>query len=127
MRRVQATLLLIAALGLMLGFTASASAANCTGKVKASARDTDDRGDVVVYSYLVEPSMTGNAYCGKVSYEIELVERSANGKEETKRIGGTIKIPRGEAKARKVSHRVPKGTTVVRWSATATDCTVCGQ
>ena len=126
MRRVQATLFAIVALGLMLGLTAGASAADCQGKVKASARGSEDRGDVVIYRYLVEPSMTGNAYCGNVSYEIELVERSANGKEETKRIGGTMKIQRGEAKARKVSHRVPKGTTVVRWSATADDCTVCG-
>ena len=126
MRRIQNALLAIAALGLWLGFAATASAASCTGKVKASARGSEDRVDVVIYKYLVEPSMTGNAYCGNVTYEIELVERSANGQEETKRIGGTVKVQRGEAKARKVSHLVPKGTTVVRWTAKATDCTVCG-
>jgi hypothetical protein len=126
MRGVQTALIGIVALGLMLGFATTASAAHCTGKVKASARGSEDRGDVVIYKYLVEPSMTGNAYCGNVSYEIELVERTAEGKEETKKIGGTIKVQRGEAKARKVSHRVPKGTTVVRWTAKATDCTVCG-
>ena len=126
MRRVQGVLVVVVVLTLVLGFTAIATAADCQGKVKVSARGSDDRGDVVAYRYLVEPSMTGTAYCGNVTYEIELVERESDGREETKTIGGTIKVQRGESKARKVTHRVPKGTTVVKWSAKATGCTVCG-
>ena len=111
-------------LGLLLG--GSVQAADCKVSIKAEERGTEDRVDVVIHRFLIQPELKSDIECGKLEYDLVVVERAKDGSEQTKRVRSSIKLKRGEAKARKVEYRASKDVKVASWKFEAYRCTPCG-
>ena len=126
MRTAQRSLMWIVLAGLFVALATSVQAADCKVGIKSEARGEEDRVDTVIYTYLIEPELKSNIECARLEYDLVIVERLTDGTEETKRIRRTMKLKRGEAKARKVQYRAPKSSKIVSWKYETYRCSPCG-
>ena len=117
------TLVLAAVTALFL-FGGPAYADSCTATFTGELRKSEERGDTMEHFFALV--VRSSVDCATVGYQLEITQRTSSGEDQVKKIGNIMTVRTGSDRARLVSHRTPKSTTIVNYEFTILECNICG-